>query len=334
MSEFSFYSTNEVYGETYFQLPKVFFTNKQYTGLSNDAKIAFAILKDRFSYSIKNNWVDEEKHIYFIYTNKELMTILNYSEKKIISIKKELESVNLLFQKRVGLNQPNRLYLGKPQATAQDVYLQENSPQSLGTSGTVKKTVPENSPQSLGTSGTVKKTVPENSPQSLGTSGTVKSTAYLYKELLNKDTYKDTVKDTEKEDLQNRELLQSFSETQDQSFLDKRCLDLIALFSTSIQEAHETVGIIIRAKNKQEKKYARTLVAEDWQEEIEATLRKVYHKIKTDHKIKNQDNYMFGAFCTTFENCILQMNACRSKKDKDLPVISMHNWLDQTENKQ
>ena len=316
MSEFSFYSTNEVYGETYFQLPKVFFTNKQYTGLSNDAKIAFAILKDRFSYSIKNNWVDEEKHIYFIYTNKELMTILNYSEKKIISIKKELESVNLLFQKRVGLNQPNRLYLGKPQATAQDVYLQENSPQSLGTSGTVKKTVPE------------------NSPQSLGTSGTVKSTAYLYKELLNKDTYKDTVKDTEKEDLQNRELLQSFSETQDQSFLDKRCLDLIALFSTSIQEAHETVGIIIRAKNKQEKKYARTLVAEDWQEEIEATLRKVYHKIKTDHKIKNQDNYMFGAFCTTFENCILQMNACRSKKDKDLPVISMHNWLDQTENKQ
>ena len=316
MSEFSFYSTNEVYGETYFQLPKVFFTNKQYTGLSNDAKIAFAILKDRFSYSIKNNWVDEEKHIYFIYTNKELMTILNYSEKKIISIKKELESVNLLFQKRVGLNQPNRLYLGKPQATAQDVYLQENSPQSLGTSGTVKKTVPE------------------NSPQSLGTSGTVKSTAYLYKELLNKDTYKDTVKDTEKEDLQNRELLQSFSETQDQSFLDKRCLDLIALFSTSIQEAHETVGIIIRAKNKQEKKYARTLVAEDWQEEIEATLRPVYHKIKTDHKIKNQDNYMFGAFCTTFENCILQMNACRSKKDKDLPVISMHNWLDQTENKQ
>jgi len=298
MSEFSFYSTNEVYGETYVQLPKVFFTNKQYTGLSNDAKIAFAILKDRFSYSIKNNWVDEEKHIYFIYTNKELMTILNYSEKKIISIKKELESVNLLFQKRVGLNQPNRLYLGKPQATAQDVYLQENSPQSLGTSGTVK------------------------------------STAYLYKELLNKDTYKDTVKDTEKEDLQNRELLQSFSETQDQSFLDKRCLDLIALFSTSIQEAHETVGIIIRAKNKQEKKYARTLVAEDWQEEIEATLRKVYHKIKTDHKIKNQDNYMFGAFCTTFENCILQMNACRSKKDKDLPVLSMHNWLDQTENKQ
>ena len=129
-------------------------------------------------------------------------------------------------------------------------------------------------------------------------------------------------------------MLQSFSETQDQSFLDKRCLDLIALFSTSIQEAHETVGIIIRAKNKQEKKYARTLVAEDWQEEIEATLRKVYHKIKTDHKIKNQDNYMFGAFCTTFENCILQMNACRSKKDKDLPVISMHNWLDQTENKQ
>ncbi|HBI1562722.1 TPA: replication protein RepA, partial [Enterococcus faecalis] len=153
---------------------------------------------------------------------------------------------------------------------------------------------------------------------------------YLYKEYI--DTYKDTVKDTKKEDLQNRELLQSFSETQDQSFLDKRCLDLIALFSQTIQEAHKTVGIIIRAKNKQEKKYDRTLVAEDWQEEIETTLRKVYLKIKTDHKIKNHDNYMFGAFCTTFENCILQMQAWEKTNDSNRSPILLHNWLEPNEN--
>ncbi|HGA2275116.1 TPA: replication protein RepA, partial [Streptococcus agalactiae] len=127
-------------------------------------------------------------------------------------------------------------------------------------------------------------------------------------------------------------LLQSFSETQDQSFLDKRCLDLIALFSQTIQEAHKTVGIIIRAKNKQEKKYDRTLVAEDWQEEIETTLRKVYHKIKTDHKIKNRDNYMFGAFCTTFENCILQMQAWEKPNDSNRSPILLHNWLEPNEN--
>lgn len=115
MDDFKFYSTNEVYGETYYQLPKVFFTNKNYIHLSNDAKIAYSILKDRFNYSIKNNWVDNEQHIYFIYTNKELMSILNCSEKKVISIKKELSNAKLLFQKRIGLNQPNRLYLGNPE---------------------------------------------------------------------------------------------------------------------------------------------------------------------------------------------------------------------------
>ena len=143
----------------------------------------------------------------------------------------------------------------------------------------------------------------------------------------NKDTYKDTVIDTTKEELQHRELLQSFSETQDQTFLDKHCLELIALFSNTIQEAYNAVGIIIRAKNKQEKKYGRVLIAEDWQEEIETTLRKVYHKIKTDAKIKNVDNYMFGAFCTTFENCLLQLQSWEQKNDSQT-VVTLHDWLE------
>ncbi|MEQ8118703.1 replication initiator protein A [Enterococcus faecalis] len=175
MNDFKFYSTNEVYGETYYQLPKVFFTNKNYINLSNDAKIAYSILKDRFNYSIKNNWVDNENHIYFIYTNKELMSILNCSEKKVISIKKELSNTKLLFQKRVGLNQPNRLYLGKPKANAQDVFLQENIDQPIDTSGTVKMSVPDKYAQSLDTSGTVKMSVPDKYAQSLDTSGTVKN---------------------------------------------------------------------------------------------------------------------------------------------------------------
>ncbi|HAP5189121.1 TPA: hypothetical protein IUZ33_002984, partial [Enterococcus faecalis] len=141
------------------------------------------------------------------------------------------------------------------------------------------------------------------------------------------DTYKDTVIDTTKEELQHRELLDSFSETQDQTFLDKHCLELIALFSNTIQEAHNAVGIIIRAKNKQEKKYGRVLIAEDWQEEIETTLRKVYHKIKTDAKIKNVDNYMFGAFCTTFENCLLKLQSWEQKNDSQT-VVTLHDWLE------
>ncbi|MEB5927597.1 replication initiator protein A [Enterococcus faecalis] len=326
MSEFNYYTTKEVYGETFFQLPKIFFTNDHYKKLSLDAKVAYAILRDRFNYSIKNNWVDENDRIFFIYTNKELGEILDCSNKTVVKIKKELEEKKLLTQKRVGINTPNKLYIGKPIANAQDVYLQKNSPQTLDNNGSVKSTLPENSPQTLDNSGSVKSTLPENSPQTLDNSGSVKSTHNLYKELTT-DTYKDTVIDTTKEELQNHELLRSFSKTQDQTFLDKRCLELISLFSNTIQEAHNAVGIIIRAKNKQEKKYGRVLIAEDWQEEIENTLRKVYHKIKTDANIKNIDNYMFGAFCTTFENCLIQLQS-RETERKSHSVITLHDWVE------
>ncbi|EMW5596971.1 replication initiator protein A [Enterococcus faecalis] len=333
MSAFKFYTTDEVYGETFFKLPKVFFTNPLYINMSNDAKIAYAILKDRFQYSIKNNWVNENKQIYFIYTNKELMSILNCHEGKLNKIKKELQNAELLFQERLGLKKPNRLYLGKPEATATDVYIQnqenfqEKEVQSIDNKGNAKIAFQEKEVQSIDNKGNAKIAFQEKEAQSIDNKGNAKIAHNQYKELKNIDTYKDTVIDTTKEELQNRELLQSFSETQDHTFLDKRCLELIALFSNTIQEAHNAVGIIIRAKNKQEKKYGRVLIAEDWQEEIETTLRKVYHKIKTDAKIKNVHNYMFGAFCTTFENCLIQLQSWEQKNESQT-VVTLHDWVE------
>ena len=110
------------YRERFYQLPKVFFTNPNYKKLSNDAKIAYAILRDRLDLSIKNKWIDEQNAIYFIYTNENLMSILGLGKNKIIKIKKELESVDLLEQKRQGLNKPNLLYLKKPNVTDEDIY--------------------------------------------------------------------------------------------------------------------------------------------------------------------------------------------------------------------
>ncbi|PTJ21484.1 replication initiator protein A [Staphylococcus simulans] len=112
----------EQYKERFYQLPKVFFTNSTYKKLSNDAKIAYAILRDRLELSIMNDWVDEENAIYFIYTNENLMSILNLGKNKIVKIKKELENVNLLEQKRQGLNKPNKLYLMKPDVNINDIY--------------------------------------------------------------------------------------------------------------------------------------------------------------------------------------------------------------------
>lgn len=117
-----FYSANEAFGETYYQLPKVFYTSPLYKPLSNDAKVAFAILKSHFSYSVMNHWVDEDNHIFFTYTNERMKDMLGCQDGKLSKIKKELIQAGLLSQVHVGLNQPNRLYLHKPETSAEDVY--------------------------------------------------------------------------------------------------------------------------------------------------------------------------------------------------------------------
>ncbi|PTH04451.1 replication protein, partial [Staphylococcus capitis] len=46
--------------------------------------------------------------------NKQLCSILNYAETKIIKLKKELEKYNLIINERQGLNKPNKIYLLEP----------------------------------------------------------------------------------------------------------------------------------------------------------------------------------------------------------------------------
>lgn len=117
-----YFTVQENYKERFYQIPKVFFTSENYKNLTNDMKIAYAILRDRLNLSIKNNWVDEDGNIYFVYSNEKLMEILNCKKEKLTKIKKGLENDGLLIQKRRGLNKPNILYLMKPIVTERDIY--------------------------------------------------------------------------------------------------------------------------------------------------------------------------------------------------------------------
>ncbi|HFN9399600.1 replication initiator protein A [Staphylococcus chromogenes] len=121
MSEQRF-NIQQQYRQKFYQLPKVFFTNDKYIKLSNDAKIAYALLKDRLDLSIKNSWFDENGDIFFIYTNEKLKTILNCQNAKLVKIKKELTEANLLEQIRCGQGKPNKLYLMNPEITKEDIY--------------------------------------------------------------------------------------------------------------------------------------------------------------------------------------------------------------------
>lgn len=97
--------------QNFYMLHKALFVNEKYKKLSDSAKVTYAILNDRVSLSIKNNWIDDNGDIYFIFTNESLQNILDKSKNTITKIKKELQEVGLLEQIRTGFNKPNKLYL-------------------------------------------------------------------------------------------------------------------------------------------------------------------------------------------------------------------------------
>ena len=319
MSQPQFYKAKEVYGETYYQLPKVLFSNIKYKKLSNDAKVAYALLKDRFNYSVQNNWVDEDDNLYFIFTNEELMEMLDSGNQKVIKIKKELQTSELLFQKRMGVNKPNRLYLLRPVVEATDVYVQ-NTPQTLATSGSVKITLPEQPPQTLATSGSVKITLPENEPRTLATSGSVKITHNQYKEYL--DTSLDNIKDTQELDfsssnfseaqlkVQNQDLVKNsksfLKEGTRELFLSEEAINLLQMWCNSPQQLRKMVGIILNAKNavcKENEELGVFFVLEEeaLQEKILNTLRRYFNAIRAkENKITNYENYLFGSMKNMF----------------------------------
>ena len=98
--------------ERFYRIPKVFVESPLYKPMSTDAKFTYAILKDRFELSLRNNWIDKNGDVYLIYTITELQEILGYGNKKVIKLKKELQEYGLLEEVRQGLNKPNLLYLG------------------------------------------------------------------------------------------------------------------------------------------------------------------------------------------------------------------------------
>ena len=332
MENFQFYKSKEIYREKYYQMPKVFFTNEVYKSLSNDAKIAYMLLKDRFDNSVKNNWVDSEDNVYFIYTVAELMTLLNCREGKVSKIKKELEAVNLLKQKKGRVKKingkiettPNLLYLGKPNVTSEDVFKineeQNNvNPVIAKIANTEKVNDINENPVIAKIANTEKVNDINENPVIAKIADNLFYTSYL-------DTL-DTL-DTKKEALQQQLLLDQFSEVQENTFLSKDSLKFIAAFSDTIKEAHEMVGTIIRAKTKVEKEYNVVLIGEDYQEEIDKCLRRVMHKIKTDSTVKSPKGLFYKSFYNLFVECTLEKENIKNRDNSKGSEITLHNWLE------
>ena len=73
---------------------KALFTEKEFEGLSTDAKLLYGILLDRINLSKKNGWVDADGYVYIIYTVAELQEVLHMSHTTVTKLLRELDSVH------------------------------------------------------------------------------------------------------------------------------------------------------------------------------------------------------------------------------------------------
>lgn len=274
MTDFKFFKADRVYNELFYQFPKVFIVSDEYKKMKDSTKIAYMLLKARLEIAISKRQIDEEGNVYFTYTTNELCSVLNCQKQKAIAIKKELESFGLLLQKQMGFNKqlgknnPNRLYLAELKVSENDIYLLEKFDRENR----------ENVDKSEGM-----KIIPE-----------------LNNNIL--DTNRHNI-DTEKDRLQDQLLLDNLETimTNDSiaTFVPERVLNLIKTFSSSYSEAQKTVQTIHNAKKKAEIESDISIVFEELdsyyvnaEQELYTTLLKAYQKLKTE-KVENIQNLIF-----------------------------------------
>lgn len=112
---------------SFYKIPKLLFTDDYYKGISVEAKVLYGLMLDRMSLSMKNQWLDEEGRAYIYFSLEDIMESLGCSNKKAITIMKELDAdagIGLIEKRRQGQGKPTIIYV--KQFVVQDVQMCNN----------------------------------------------------------------------------------------------------------------------------------------------------------------------------------------------------------------
>ena len=104
------YTRQNIITNTFYQLPKFLF-DTEFAGLTNDARVLYALLRNRHEISIKNGWYDENDEVYLYFKREEMQAILGLSDKPVAKAMKDLMYHSLLEEKQQGFMKPNKIYL-------------------------------------------------------------------------------------------------------------------------------------------------------------------------------------------------------------------------------
>ena len=98
------YSSTQINSELFWKFPKFLSENKKYADLSNDDRVAYMLIKDRYRYSLSNNWVDEKGDVYVYFTIDDLKELLHVGKNKVSRDKKHLMDCDLLEIQKQGFD--------------------------------------------------------------------------------------------------------------------------------------------------------------------------------------------------------------------------------------
>ena len=104
------YTQSDVSNSRFFQTPKFLFEG-EFKALSSDAKLLYALLKDKHELSLMNNWRNEKGEIYLIYTRENMAEMLGCSQPTLRKAIKQLIDKGLMEEERQGVNKPNLIFL-------------------------------------------------------------------------------------------------------------------------------------------------------------------------------------------------------------------------------
>lgn len=126
LNHYEYFTESNCDQYTFYRIPKLLFTDAALQPMSYGAKILYGILLDRVSLSIKNRWIDENGHVYIIYTLQEIMETLGICDKTATKLMNELMQSGLVERRVQGLGRPALLYV-KNFATGQGVRVQSRT---------------------------------------------------------------------------------------------------------------------------------------------------------------------------------------------------------------
>lgn len=273
----------------FLMLPALLIYGELYRSLDSGAKIAWTILNDRANLSKKNGWYDEKGNVYFIYTNQELMNLVNVSEPTIVKIKKELISYGLLEQKRMGRGKANLLYIYEPVASKSDA---QNLIEIEDVGNTLEfqnlKNLSSRTENNLVQE--LKKIKPNNTKNNNINFNNIESVNESERAISNR--------------LKKEELLTDYS----QMGISSIVTDALFRAIRDVNQISYILGVLFKAKKEVYNFTGILILLEELTEEENITLAKtllrVLKKQYTDKTIKNFDRYLFVTLREYFEEYI------------------------------